>query len=620
MSERWKFRIVSPVIILICFVSVTSANARSTGVPFERIPFDLSRVKIEGDLKSFTPAWETQIIEDGLQVFILTLRSPRPDVPAPITVAWNFPSLDISAFWNSDIHPDKVNYYKSSITSRASSQAPVITLMNIADINRFTFACSDALNKVSLGCYLREEDARFYCSLKFFDEMTPAMTEYRVKIRIDTRNIPFYAALRDVTDWWAAQENYTPAPVPEHARLPMYSTWYSFHQNLDVEEVMADCRIGKEIGLEAVIVDDGWQTLDSQRGYAYTGDWQPERIPDMREFVDRIHKLDMKFLLWYSVPFIGEHARNVERFKGKYLRYWDGQGAYVMDTRYPDVREFIINTYEKALEDWNLDGFKLDFIGFFRATDETKMTAEEGRDYASVNEAVDRLMTDIMARLRGMKPDIMVEFRQRYIGPLMRKYGNMFRACDCPNNAVVNRYRTTDLRILSGNTAVHSDMFMWHTDEPVESAALQILNILFSVPQLSVRLVQIPQNHLDMARFWIGYWKANRHVLLDGEFVPVNPGAVYPMLRATKDGKTIVGLYNDMPVVCDDSSVSKIDVLNAKRSEAVVLDVQKDMGAVQMDVYDCLGRVQKTEKKELHRGLYKVNVPSSGLLQIANLR
>jgi len=33
-----------------------------------------------------------------------------------------------------------------------------------------------------------------------------------------------------------------------------------------------------------IIVDDGWQTLDSARGYAYTGDWQPERMPDMKGF------------------------------------------------------------------------------------------------------------------------------------------------------------------------------------------------------------------------------------------------------------------------------------------------------------------------------------------------
>ena len=67
----------------------------------------------------------------------------------------------------------------------------------------------------------------------------------------------------------------------------------------------------------------------------------------------------------------------------------------------------------------------------------------------------------------------MIEFRQPYIGPLMRKYGNIFRAGDCPNSALENRVRTTDLHILSGTTAVHSDMIMWHYEDQVEIAAFQ---------------------------------------------------------------------------------------------------------------------------------------------------
>ena len=227
-------------------------------------------------------------------------------------------------------------------------------------------------------------------------------------------------------------ENYKPAYVPDDAKLPMYSTWYSFHQNLEVKEVIKECRLGKEIGLEAVIVDDGWQTMDNKRGYAYTGDWRPDRVGDMKAFVDSVHAVGMKFLLWYSLPFIGEKAKLYDQFVGKYLHHWESQGTWVLDPRYPEVREHIINTYEAALIDWGLDGFKLDFLGWFYADEKTDLTARNGRDFASVNEATDKLMTDIMERLRKLKPDIMIEFRQPYIGPLMRKYGNMFRAADCP--------------------------------------------------------------------------------------------------------------------------------------------------------------------------------------------
>ena len=117
----------------------------------------------------------------------------------------------------------------------------------------------------------------------------------------------------------------------------------------------------------------------------------------MRAFVDAVHELGVEVLLWYSLPLVGESSATYPRFEGKYLRYWDGQGASVLDPRYPDVREHIIDTYRRAITDWGVDGFKLDFLGFLVANDSTELTLADGRDFASVNEATDRLMTDICA-------------------------------------------------------------------------------------------------------------------------------------------------------------------------------------------------------------------------------
>jgi alpha-galactosidase len=584
----------------------------------EPVSFEVKELKIEGDLGKFKTTLRSETLAKGLQIVTFSIHSETAEVPPVIWLKWSMPSIDVHGFWNTNLNPDRVNYYRNSVTSRASRGAPVLSYYNNQDMNRLTMACSDGLNKIIMKSYLKEEDARLYFHIGLFDEKNPAITDYTLQLLVDTRPIPFYSSLKGVGEWWASQEGYTPAPVPDSCRMPMYSTWYSFHQNLNVDEVLRECQISKKLGLEAVIVDDGWQTLDSQRGYAYTGDWEPIRLPDMKGFVDRVHQLGMKFILWYSLPFIGEKSKNYDRFKGKYLRYWDGQGAYVLDPRYPEVREFIIKVYETALKEWKLDGFKLDFIGFFAAQEDTVMTAEEGRDFASVNKAVDRLMTDIMKRLRSMKPDIMIEFRQRYIGPLMRKYGNMFRAADCPNMAATNRIRTTDIRLISGNTAVHSDMFMWHPEEPVEIAALQILDILFSVPQLSVRLDTLPGDHLEMVIFWMKYWKENREVLLDGTFMPSRPASLYPILRAHTKTKAIIAIYDDFVIPLENIPKGEyvMDIINAKGNCGIVLDLTQDLGKVTLKIYDCKGKIKKEEEKILKKGIHKLECPSSGIIRI----
>ncbi|WP_420602271.1 glycoside hydrolase family 36 protein [Flagellimonas sp.] len=574
-------------------------------------------VQLTGDLEGFDTKIEIEKITEGLEIATISLSHETGAPPPKFSLTWRLPSSDVAGHWGTGSFNDKTigpSWGPSKTKSMLAKQAPVIVLFGHDDINRLNFSASEALNTVFLSTGIKEEDGMVYNEMTFFSEKSSATKKYEVKVRFDSRPLPYSKALNEVADWWASFDLYTPAPVPEVARLPVYSTWYSYHQNVAMNELLKECRLAKKMGFESIIVDDGWQTLDSNRGYAFTGDWEPERIPEMKEFVQAVHDLDMKFILWYAVPFVGEKSKAYEKMKGKFLKYWDGQGTYVLDPRYPEVREFIIKTYVDATKDWNLDGFKLDFIGRFTAYDDTDLTKENGRDYASVNEATDVLMTNLMKSLQEIKPDIMIEFRQPYIGPAMRKYGNMFRATDCPNLSSVNRIRTSDLRMLSGNTAVHSDMLMWHYDEPVEVAALQMLNVMYSVPQISVRLEDIPEDHFKMIKFYTDYWLKNRNVLLDGDFHPTSPLTNYPILEGSKGNKKITAVYNDLNVKVQTGKYAQIDVLNAKRSSQLVILAKGEPKNYEYTIKNCMGEEVDKGTLELAEGAHLIDVPPSGLI------
>ena len=74
-------------------------------------------------------------------------------------------------------------------------------------------------------------------------------------------------------------------------------------------------------------------------------------------------------------------------------------------------------------------------------------------------------MNQVREHLQAIKPDLLIEFRQEYIGPAIRQYGNMLRAGDCPGDMAANRIRTANLSITSGHTAVHAEMIEWKVDE-----------------------------------------------------------------------------------------------------------------------------------------------------------
>jgi len=582
-------------------------------------------IRLEGDLGTFRADLACEEIEPHLHHIHLKLVSETPIIPAPLKLVWHYPIVDIQAMWNSgcDSKSFLTRPWEITVQSQVTKDAPVVCLYNLAGENRLSFACSDVLNHIVSIAAVDERASTFYCHLQFFAHPTAPFCHYEATLRLDLRTQPYQQSLRDIEAWWTSQPNITPSFVPDVARLPMYSTWYSFHKDLLDVEVEKQCRLAKDLGCDTVIIDDGWETEDNKDGFAYCGDWEVcrKKFPDMSAHIARLHEIGMKSILWFSVPFIGFKSRAYTQFKGKYLHEIESMNAFnmsaaVLDPRYPEVREYLINLYENAIREWDLDGLKLDFVDQFTPTKANYEDDPTGRDINSVPVAVDRLLRDTMTRLSRIKSDILIEFRQPYIGPLMRNYGNLFRAGDCPNDAICNRVRTVDLRLLSGSTAIHSDMLMWSAEETAECAALQFLNILFSVPQISVKLDQIPESHRRMLRFWIGFWRDHRDVLLDGVLEPSYPELQYPFIVAKKEHKSVGAFYVDIVASCPDKLPGELYLINATPRPRVILDIHIDSGMYHLEERNVFGEIIGKRKQALSVGTHALKVAPSGLLHL----
>ena len=563
----------------------------------------------------FAARLEARAEAPGIWLVALTLTADAPAAPPALALRWAAPCVDIHALWRGDSNANRGNFppdfsWTSHFTARACSQAPVVCLYSQSGANRLTFASDDALHPTRLSSGVREESGEIVCTVEWFAGGLPPGTCFVMRLRLDLRDLPMEQTLAAVARWW--ETAYPPLAVPAVGREPMYSTWYAFHQAVDPTAVEAECRLARDLGCTAVIVDDGWQTLDGARGYAFCGDWEPERIPAMAEHVARVHALGMKFLLWYSVPFIGLRSRVHQRFIGKYLRVDEGLQTAVLDPRFPEVREYLIGVYERALVEWDLDGFKLDFVDAFSGP---TVVLIEGRDIADIDEAVVRLLGDVMARLRARKPDILIEFRQSYVGPLMRTYGNLFRAGDCPNDALGNRVRTLDIRLLCGATACHADMLMWHPSDPVASAALQLLNVLFAVPQVSVLIAKLPADHRAMLRFWLDWWRAHRDCLLDGELSVFHPETGYSAASARTTQERIACAYSEAPIAIAADEPPSLWLVNATRGVGIVVELAAPLTR-RLVVRDVLGVVIAERQLNLTAGLHRLPVPAAGLAEL----
>ncbi len=573
-------------------------------------------IEIIGQTDRFNVSLHEKSSHKGVSIYRLVMDNDVAFEPHPITLRWKIPAHNVKGVWKptSDFNKRIMDDWElDHMQTRISVDCPVVSLFGHDDSNYQTFACSDAINTLELNTLYREEDNLFYCHITFFPEKHECIEHYEAEIYIDNDTNLFSESLKAVSRWWETFEILKPSSVPDFACVPLYSTWYQFHQNLKTKTLLEECKIARSLGYKLIIIDDGWQTNDSNRGYDYTGDWKPERFPKFKEFVDEVHAKDMKLGLWFSVPFCGKKSEAYKRFKGKFLTE-NHRWAPVFDPRYPEVRAYLISIYTNALTVWGIDGFKLDFIDDFKAYETTVLTKEDGRDYASINEAVNRLMTDVIVALKQINPEVFIEFRQKYIGPAMRKFGNMFRAFDCPGDSTMNRVRIADLKMLSGDTSVHSDPLTWHIDEPLEIAALQMVNSLFGVPQLSVILKETPQEQLDMIKFYTDYWNEYSEVLLKGDFTPTKPLSNYPVVYASSDHHMIIGAYEEVMVIVEQAHQT-IDIINGKFSETIIIKSKINLGKYRYLVYNCQGNIVDQGVTVFQKGIQEMMVPPCGMVQ-----
>ncbi len=544
------------------------------------------------------------------------LQGSNPST-SDVIVTWKIAAPSVKGLWAPDIDMDKrlrADWEAPVLQSSISTHAPIICLYDHHDQNILTLCCDEMIHQLNVEFSIREEDSQAYIKLCFPSLLHSHSNTYDCHIRLDYGDVSFSRAIEAGAEWLASRVRPEVMRPPAGAFGPVYSTWYSYHQSLEPQELLEECRIASSMGYSTIIVDDGWQTLDDARGYDFTGDWLPERIPQMANFVDEVHALGMSVMLWYSVPFCGKKSEAYKLFRGKFLtenHHW----APVFDPRYKEVRQYLVSKYMQACQSWNIDGFKLDFIDDFKTYPETGFGNNPDRELESIQEAVALLIQDIRKALIEVNSEVLIEFRQAYINPYLRLLGNMFRAFDCPNDAVLNRVRTTDVRLLCGDDAVHSDMITWDYNSQVEVAALQFNNILFSVPQISVRLRELPDDHVKMIKFYTRFWLDHQEVLMHAQFCPEGPSENYPILRAYDAMKELVGVYADVVVDLDLSSRSTVKLINGKMSGSIILKNVQESVELLLHVQDCMGQTITQAEISLD-ALTSISVPASGIISL----
>lgn len=548
-----------------------------------------------------------------VEIYKLSLNFDKPTTVFDVKIKWHKPMRGILQVWIPTKGRDrsaKQWFFKSHDKSMIYYGAPIISVFDKGR-NFQTVALSDADTPIDLAFFVDdfvENDEVGFEATLFCDSPTEII-KYETYIRIDNSDMPYEESIKNASLWWG---NFYKRVVEntEFAEYPLYSSWYNFHQHPNAELLEKELDIAKDLGFKTVILDDGWQYDGKGTGdYFDCGNWSvsKEKFPNFKKFVDKVHSVGMRIAVWFPVPFIGYNTEQYQQVKDMLLYNDEFYRAGIIDPRYPEIRKYLVELYKRFMVEYSLDGLKLDFINCFYATNGTPPNNER-MDCKDLFFAVRKLLDEICVELKKIRPDLLLEFRQAYVGPSICSYCNMLRVHDCAFDSITNRIAVTDLRLPEYKLAVHSDMLYWSNKESLLNVKKQLLNVLFSVPQISVLLTESTPKQLELIKKHLEYWGNNKDVILHGKFTASNPDQNYSVISSEGKDKKIVVLHDSYSYSVTDKEV---DLFNSGNREEIYVELFKN---ADIKIYGlCYNQI---EKYDLPKGVHKLIIPICGMAKI----
>ena len=155
----------------------------------------------------------------------------------------------------------------------------------------------------------------------------------------------------------------------QHTKRPLLiNSWEAAYFDFDTEKLVAFAKEAKKLGVEMLVMDDGWfGTRDNDR--CSLGDWyvNEKKLPGgLSELIRRVNEEGLKFGIWYEPEMIcpdsdlyRAHPDWCIQIPGRALSI--ARDQYVLDMSRQDVRDNIFNQMYDVLANNNIEYVKWDF-------------------------------------------------------------------------------------------------------------------------------------------------------------------------------------------------------------------------------------------------------------------
>ncbi len=552
--------------------------------------------------------------------YLIRFRAQRsngqPFAAHHLTIRWDVPLVDMHGVYAASSSPMELvslPFWEVKKRTAANVGVPFISLFHRSGENRCAFGLLDQLTETDLSFTLSEATRCYHFHWRKPEPETETLThcwEETLFVSFNRRPWPeVLNAYRQAVDREWPQPR---LPVPPAAYDPVFCSWTAIHHHVNQEWVVRTARLAAELGFGVWLTDDGWFT-DKARfaDYRYTGDWQPcsEKFPDFAGHVRTVQEMGMRYVLWVGPFMIGDESWASDRHSHLLMERDERLHYSRLSPWRRETVAVVGDLLERLVVDYRLDGLKLDFIDAVQRTAQRPADA----DYPTLGAGLYDILCRAVERVAALRPGLLIELRNRYTNLAGRRYGNLYRASDVPVNFAWNRWQVAMLRLLAPDRAVQLDPALWHPDDTDENVAVHLINVICSVPIISIDLERYPPSHSDLIRAWIGFYNTHRQTIIHGRFEPLFRQGHIPLIRFVGDHECIIGLYDDIAFALKMEAATTW-ILNAATRPAVDLLPDGTEGEFIVVRRDKFGREEYREL--VHFPVFRLAVEVGGSLEI----
>jgi alpha-galactosidase len=518
--------------------------------------------------------------------------------------------------------PDNVSLYRNLVTEGFKQAAPTN-----AEAPFILLTDNRGLNKVAVGWLAAERGTTLEGSPE--GDNYVLTLERREDVPFDGQNFKD-ALIFDTSEraWMDVEEECARAfdrynrrshdPVPKWATEPVYCTWYCYGDKIDQEGVLKIAEKCKELGFGTILIDAGWDChpnggyIDFENGIL--GDYiaRPDRFPDMPGLVKRIHEMGLRVMLWCAPFWEGKKSQAYqEKTSSWHMRDAEGNELHELCPRHPEVRKHFFERAAWIAKTYDIDGMWID------AAD-----AVRGICYANhphVDEAMGPAFVECLRAfrdgLRSVKSDAITEARVMHANLNTKVALDVVQPSDAPQSYEVLRLAGIHLRPWAYNLLVKNDPMIWGKNADATTVGKFLATMVCNgVPALSVDFLTVPQEHCELTKAWLQFYREHKDTLLNGKFSLFGADFGSPDMSIVGRDEAVVYLKNSSTEkVSLGKTVKRVILLNCTSADQVKLDIAPLSGKMKAVAYKP-NWTQAGEPIGVQDGKVSCTVPQGGAL------